>query len=438
MSTIDNADGDAETADFFVDPSLIADPYPFFDRLRSESAVLLLPPHGILTVTGHAEATAAYRDKAMSSCVSVAGPFSGISFESPGDDVTARIAENRHLIPMNEHMVTMDLPEHTRARGLLQRLLSPTRLRENEDFMERLADAQIDEFVARGRCEFLDDYAKPFAMLVIADLLGVPQEDHPEFRAEMGGQGVGRLDDEMSHNPLAWHDEKFYDYITDRRARPRDDALTKLASARYPDGTLAEVDEIVRLAALLFTAGSETTVKLLSTSLRIVADNPDIQRRLRQDRGFVPAFLEEALRLESPVKSHFRMAAKSTMLGTQHVPAGSILMILPGACNRDARQFEDPERFDLDRANVTEHLAFGRGVHTCPGAPLARAEARITLNRMLDRMSEIRISDQFHGPAGDRRFTYEPTFILRGLTALHLDFTESDQTPGASRAVDER
>lgn len=126
--------------------------------------------------------------------------------------------------------------------------------------------------------------------------------------------------------------------------------------------------------------------------------------------------------MESPVKSHFRMASRTTSIGDVEVPAGTTVMVLPGACNRDARKFPDPNVFHPDRANVREQIAFIRGVHSCPGAPLARAEARISLNRILDRMSDITIATEHHGPAEDRRYTYEPTFIMRGLSELHIEF----------------
>jgi cytochrome P450 len=127
--------------------------------------------------------------------------------------------------------------------------------------------------------------------------------------------------------------------------------------------------------------------------------------------------------MESPVKSHFRMARRTTTVGDATVPAGTTVMLLPGACNRDERKFPDPNVFKPDRPNVREQIAFIRGPHSCPGAPLARAEGRISLNRILDRMADITISDEHHGPADDRRYAYEPTFIMRGLSELHINFT---------------
>ncbi len=212
------------------------------------------------------------------------------------------------------------------------------------------------------------------------------------------------------------------DYITDRRRERRKDVLTELAAATYPDGSAPEVEEVVKLSTFLFAAGMETTTKLLSTAMRVIAERPDIQQSLSDNRALIPGFLEEALRMEVPVKSHFRLARTDTTIGGVDVAAGTIIMLLPGASNRDPRKFDNPHQFQHDRPNVREHVAFGRGAHSCPGAPLARAEGRISMNRVLDRIASIRISDSSHGPAGNRRYEYEPTFIMRGLTALHVEF----------------
>lgn len=426
MTELDHAkDGvDFEAVDYFFDPSLVPDPYPYFDYLRSKCPVRPATPHGVVAVTGHAEALAAYKDPAMSSCVAVAGPFPPLPFTPEGDDITAQIDAHRAEIPMAEHVVTMDSVDHAKTRGLLAKLITPKRLSENEEFMWRLADQQLDKFIDRGSSEFMEDYAKPFAMLVIADLLGVPIEDHAEFRRMLGNEIVGDVGgaDTVAHNPLQWLDDKFRDYVTDRRRESRADVLTELAAATYPDGSIPEVEEVVKLATFLFAAGMETTTKLLSTGMRVIAERPDIQRSLRDNRTQIPAFLEEALRMESPVKSHFRLAQTSTSIGGVDVPAGTIVMLLPGASNRDPEKFDDPHEFQHDRRNVREHVAFGRGAHSCPGAPLARSEARISFNRILDRMADIRIDEAVHGPVDERTYTYDPTFIMRGLSSLHVTF----------------
>ncbi|KZS59965.1 cytochrome P450 [Mycobacterium ostraviense] len=420
---------DYDSIDFFTDPSLVADPYPYFDYLRSKNPVLRLPHYGVVAVTGYDEATAVYKDTdSFSNCVALGGPFPPLPFVPDGDDINAQIDQNREKFPMYEHMVTMDPPQHTRARSLLSRLLTPSRLKQNEEFMWRLADRQLDEFLGNGNCEFITEYSKPFATLVIADLLGVPEDDHKEFRVMLGaerpGGRVGALDHEsVGTNPLQWLDEKFCNYIEDRRRQPREDVLTALATAKYPDGPTPEVIDVVRSATFLFAAGQETTAKLLSAALQVLADRPGIQQRLREDRSLIPAFIEESLRLESPVKSDSRLARRATTVAGVDIPAGTVVMVLPGAVNRDPRRFDNPHEFRLDRKNVREHMAFARGVHSCPGAPLARVEGRVSIERILDRMADIAADESVHGPADNRRYRYEPTYILRGLTELHLTFT---------------
>ncbi|MGO9929979.1 MAG: cytochrome P450 [Mycobacterium sp.] len=418
-----------DSIDFFTDPSLVPDPHPYFDYLRSQNPVLRLPHHGVVAVTGYDEATEVYKDTdTFSNVVALGGPFPPLPFQPEGDDISAQIDQHRSYFPMNEHMVTMDPPEHTRARSVLSKLLTPSRLKQNEEFMWRLADRQLDEFLVNGECEFISEYSKPFATLVIADLLGVPEEDHKEFRVVLGADRpearVGALDHEsVGINPLEWLDEKFSSYIEDRRRDPRNDVLTSLATAKYPDGSTPEVIDVVRSATFLFAAGQETTAKLLSAALQVLGDRPDIQQQLRDDRSLIPNFIEESLRMESPVKSDSRLARKATTVGGVDIAAGTVVMVLPGAANRDPRRFDNPHEFQLDRKNVREHMAFARGVHSCPGGPLARVEGRVSLERILDRMADIKINEVKHGPANDRQYTYEPTYILRGLRELHLTFT---------------
>ncbi len=168
---------DWETSDFFSDESLVEDPYPYFEQLRATCPVVPLGRHGVVAVTGYDEATEVYRDvDTFSSCNSVVGPFATFPVPLEGDDVGAIIDRYRDQLPMHEHMVTMDPPAHTQERALLMRLITPKRLKDNEEFMWRLADQQLDEFIGGGHCEFISAYAQPFAMLVVADLLGVPEE----------------------------------------------------------------------------------------------------------------------------------------------------------------------------------------------------------------------------------------------------------------------
>ncbi|WP_326545986.1 cytochrome P450 [Mycolicibacterium sp. ND9-15] len=419
---------DFDSVDYFTDPSLVPDPHPYYDHIRSKDPVCCPIDNGVLAVTGWEAANTVYKDSEnYSSCVAVMGPFTPMPFTPEGDDICEQLEKHRTEIPMFEHMVTMDPPQHTDARSILARLLTPKRLKENEDFMWRLADRHIDEFIADGKCEFLAAYAKPFSLLVVADLLGVPESDHDDFReafgAERPGTNIGGLDHEViATNPLEWADEKFAQYIEQRRENPRDDVLTSIATAKYPDGSTPEVVDVVRTATFLFAAGQETTAKLLGAAMRVLSDRPDIQQQLRADRSLIPVFIEECLRMDSPVKSVFRMARKTTTLGETPVPAGTTVMVSPGAANRDPSRFDDPHEFQLNRKNVREHIAFSRGIHSCPGAPLARVEGRVSIERLLDRLGDITVSEERHGPLDARRYVYEPTFILRGLTEINIEF----------------
>jgi cytochrome P450 len=416
--------------DYFSNAEIAQDPYAYYEYLRSQGPVFQEPHHGVVAVTGYAEVMAAFKDVDSFSAVNaIGGPFPPLPFEPEGDDITAQIEAHRHEFPIFEHMVVMDPPSHERARSLLSKLLTPRRLKENEDFMWRLVDTQLDEFIDNGHCEFLSEYARPFATLAITDLLGVPEEDRAEFRRALGaekpqGNRVGALDGEaVGLNPLEYLDDRFSGYIADRRREPRDDVLGGMAAATYPDGSTPEILEVARPATFLFAAGQETVTKLLSAAVQTLGDRPELQDQLRANRELIPAFMEEALRFQSPTKVDFRLARKTTTLGGVPIKAGTVLMLCLGAANRDPVKFEDPHVFRLDRKNVREHIAFGRGIHTCAGAPLARAEGVVTVHRLLDRLRGITISEARHGTPGQRRYAYEPTFLLRGLTELHIEFT---------------
>jgi cytochrome P450 len=312
------------------------------------------------------------------------------------------------------------------------RLITPRRLKENEASMWHLADAQLDEYLAAGEGDFIGGFAGPFTLRVITDLLGIPEADRDEFAEKLQNRprsdgGVGSTQGEMAHTPLEYLYERFAAYVEDRRREPRDDVITGLAIGTFPDGSTPEVADVARVATNLFAAGQETTVRLLSNALKVIAEQPEIQALLRAERDRVPNFIEEVLRMESPIKGDFRLSRVPATVGGVDIPAGTTLMVLNGAANRDPRHFEDPQTFDATRANARHHLAFGRGVHTCPGAPLARAEARVAIERILDRTADIRISDAVHGPADDRRYRYLPTYILRGLTHLGLEFTPAEE-----------
>ena len=430
-----------DTIDFFRARPLYQNPYPYYEYVRSHGPAWREPHHGIVMVTGYEEAVAVYHDhKRFSSCNTVAGPFTPFPVSLEGkDDISDVIEEYRDTLPFSDQLPSFDEPMHSAHRGLLMRLITPKRLKENEEFMWRLADQQIDEFHAAGKCEFIHDYASPFTLLVIADLLGVPEADHETFRKELQGDPSERhfgssKDGTVAHKPLEFLYDRFTKYIEDRRKEPRNDVMTAMATAPFPDGSLPPVEDVMRIAANLFAAGQETTARMMGTALRYISEEPELQQRLRDDRDVIPKFIEECVRIESPLQGQFRMAKVPVKVGDLDVRPGESVFILTGAANRDPRQFPEPNEFKLDRANGRQHVGFGFGIHLCAGAPLARAEGVVTMNRLLDRMADIRISEAEHGPPDARRYEYTPIYLMRGLEALHLEFAPiGDESSAAGR-----
>ncbi|TGD73406.1 cytochrome P450 [Mangrovimicrobium sediminis] len=416
-----------EEIDMFNDMSLIEDPYPYYEHLRAQGPAVYLPQHNVVAVTGYREGLPLFSNpEIFSAANAVTGPFPPLPFTPEGDDITEQLAAHREELSHSGLIMTEDPPQHAKTKSLLMGMITPIRLKENETFMWELADQLIDEFIERGSFEAIMDYGQPYATLVIADLLGVPEEDHKNFRmlrSNLPGQVGGEK--EAVRDPLEQIGLQFYGYIEERRQNPRDDVLGKMAQVKYRDGTTPSVIDVVKTATFMFGAGQHTTVLLLASALRILGEDPELQAQLRADRSLIPKFIEEVLRLQSPVKGDYRLVTKTTKIGDLEVKAGTTVMLLLAAMNRDPAVFEDPHSIRLDRTNAGEQVAFGRGVHACAGSPLARGEAKVSLERLFDRLADIRINEAAHGPAGQRRFEYEPTYTLRGLKELHLDFTRA-------------
>ena len=405
--------------DFFTDPGLLQDPTPWYAALRERGPVWREPHRGVVVLSGIQEILGIYADhEHFSAIVGTLGPLIKVPRPEPGESWAEVIERRRSEIPMGEMLTSIDPPRHTRERALAGKIFTPNRLRENEEFMGTLADALIDEFVGRGEVEFGAAYARPFTLLVVADLLGVPREDHKQFRGWLGGEKGNVGDPTGEHGGdrvFANLNPYFTRYIEARRAEPRDDVLGQLAAARFPDGELPTVENLVRIASILFAAGQETTARLITTGMRVLAEQPFLADELRSDPVGISNFIEECLRLEGPIKSTFRLALVDTRIGGVEVPAGTIVMGSLGAANRDPRVFDDPDRFDARRRNARRNIAFGHGEHFCPGASLARAEARISFERLLARLDEIQLIDP-------SQLSYAPTFIIRGLNKLPLRF----------------
>ena len=405
--------------DFFTDPEILQDPLPYYRALHERGPVVREPHKGVFMLSRIDEILEVYTDhQRFSAIVGPLGPLVDVPQPAEGEDWSEVIERRRHEVPMGDQITSLDPPKHTRHRALIGKLFTPNRLKENEEFMWALAEGLIGEFADDGEMEFSNAYARPFTLLVIADLLGVPREDHETFRGWLGGQKGTVGDPEGRH----FGDRVFENlhpyfarYIEERRSAPRDDVMSRLAGMRFPDGELPEVMDVVRLATILFAAGQETTARLLTAGMRFLGEQPTVAEQLRGDPGAIPNFVEECLRLEGPIKGSFRLALRDTQLAGVDIPAGSMVMAVIGAANRDPRVFENPDRFDATRPNARRNIAFGHGEHFCPGASLARAEVRISFERLLARLDDIRLVD----PGA---LSYAETFIIRGLNDLPLRF----------------
>ncbi len=379
----------------------------------------------MVAVTGFKECVEVLLNTEDFSSVNSPVPTQSLPFEPVGDDISEQIEAHRDQFARGDILVSADGARHANFRALTTVLFTPSRLKENEAYMAELSDKLVRDAVAKGGCELVREMAVPYVTMVIADLLGIPEEDRERFRQQIdaGPPLVGAIEDsrvKRQIEPWQFMRPYFARYIADRRANPRDDVLTEFATAKYPDGSLPDPEDVINNAQFLFGAGQDTSAKLLGNSMRYVAQDPDLQRNLRGNRELIPALLEEILRLEGSTKATFRLAKRKTRIGDMEIPAGKTIIVALAAANRDPARWENPSEFQLNRKRVKEHLAFGRGAHTCIGNPLARAEIRVILNKLFDLTSDIALSEKHHGPAGNRTFSYEPTYIIRGLENLHL------------------
>jgi cytochrome P450 family 150 subfamily A5 len=420
-------DTNVDEPDFFTSRSLIDDPYPYFDQLRDECPVRRETHHDVVMVTGYEEASAVLSNlDSFSSCNALTGPFPGFPVPLDGDHVAETIDAHRDQLPMSDELTTMDPPRHTAHRALIARYLTPKYINATEPFMRSLADRLVNGFIDQGQCELITEFSGPYSLLNICALLGVPETDHQMFVDEMLDPHrpilSGSTNSTMSDDPFAFLHERFQTYLEPRRGEPGDDVMTRLANTPFPDGTTPTAADTVRLASMLFIAGIGTTAGLIATALLVLAERPDLQDELRADATLIPTFIEETLRYDGEVKGTFRLARKTTTVADVDITAGSTVMLLVGAANRDPNQFDHPNEFRMDRPNPRQHLAFGHGAHVCVGAPLARAASRIAVETLLSRLDAISISDAAHGPAEARTFKYVPTYISRSLRSLHLEF----------------
>ncbi|MFF1718030.1 cytochrome P450 family protein [Streptomyces sviceus] len=382
------------------DPRFLQDPYPTLAAMRSRCPVQFMPTESggrpSYLVTGYAEARKALCDPRLSK--DTAAFFAGKE-------------SRRRLHPAVAHtMLATDPPRHTRLRKLVTKAFTAGAVAQLRPFIARVTEELLDRWPVGERFDFVAALAVPLPVIVICQLLGVPQEDRPDVQRwsrELFAAGRPDVIDAASHSMA--------DYMTGlvaaKRLHPGDSLLDRLISARDGAERLSE-EELVSLAVLLLVAGHETTTNFLGNAALALLQRPAEVDRLRGNPDDVPAVLDELLRFDSPVSTAtFRFATEAVALGGVDIPPGAPVLVALGAANRDPLRFPSPDLLDLDR-DAAGHLSFGHGIHRCVGAPLAKAEAEIALRAVLTRFPGIRLA------VPSDRLEWRRTRLVRGLAGL--------------------
>lgn len=410
------------------DAAALQCPHAAYAQMRDEAPVLFLERLGMWMVTRHDLVCQVLRDTATFSS-RFGGPAAPMTSGSGGsslDPVSEVIAEG---YPRVSTMLTEDPPEHTRFRSLVTKAFTPRAVAALEPFVRQIVTDLIDAWGERTDIEFVAEFAVPLPVKAIATMLGVPEHRYPDVKrwSDAFISGIGtlqtteqRVESERTVNEFQHF---FAAELERRRTEPTDDLLTHLLQATIDesgdesgvDPRPLDVPEILSILSQLMTAGNETTTKLLSEAMRLLGEQPHEWQALRADPGRADRVVEEALRLSSPTQGMFRRVRRDTELGGVTLPKGSMLIAVFAAANRDTDVFgADAESFVPDRANVRDHIAFGKGIHFCLGAALSRLEARVALEELARRVPAFSL-------AARNDFAYFPSILLRGLTTLHLE-----------------
>lgn len=392
-----------------LDPEVLADPYPLYRRLRTESPVHWDPYLHSWIITR-------YRD--------VVTVFRGFSadrtpppeyFEALGVPEVGPVAK-----VMIKQMLFLDAPAHTRLRKLAGAAFQPVHVAKLRQHIQDIADRLIDDIAARGpgRVNLMADFAEPLPAMVTTELLGVPVEDHVKLK-DWSVTFAGMLGN-FQHNPdllggvleaVENLTAYFHDAIREQRRHPRDGLVSAFLHSEV-DGDRLTDEEVAANCIVTMVGGLETTTNLIGNGMLTLLRNPTALERLRNDPELLPGAVEELLRYESPSQHTARIARNDLVLGGQEIRKGQAVIAVMAAGNRDPERFPDPDRLDLERPD-NRHLAFGWASHFCFGAPLARLEAEISFRSILDRLPGLRLT-------GDP-LVWRENLGLRGLRALPLD-----------------
>jgi cytochrome P450 len=374
--TLDPSDAAAPTImQQALDPSNRANPYPFYKALRERA--VWKEPDDLYVVTRYEHVSGLIRDPRMSAVPSPTRPGTGLSFlnmDPPGHDRLRRMT-NRHFGPPND-------PGRVEA-------MTPT--------LEVMVKELIDQFSNRSEIDITRGISYPLPVNVITELLGVPREDEPKFHA--WAEAIVQATDQDTRRPgqrTKGAEDAFqqlgaymFSLIMARKGAPRDDMLSRIVNDDGPEGVMAP-QEMISVAILLFLAGHETTVNLISNGMLTMLRHPHLLERLKNEPEIAPSFVEEVLRYEPPVHVTFRTALCDVKVDDFVIPEGASVQLVLAAANRDPRRFSDPDTFDPVRQN-NQHLGFGTGIHACFGAPLARLEGQIALRELARRLINPRL-----------------------------------------------
>ena len=389
-----------------------ADPFPFYARLRADAPVYrtkLPDKRNAWLVTRYDDVAALLKDERfVKDRRSVMNPEQlGKQPWMPG-----------FLRPLERNMLDLDDPDHYRLRTLIHQAFTPRIIEGLRERVQTIADDLLNAAIPIGRMDVVKDYALPLPLTVITELLGVPGHDHAKFhRWSKTIVQIGSAGSMIRAVPSLFVFMRYLrKLIETKRANPEDDLLTALIQAEEDGDKLSE-DELLAMVMLLLIAGHETTVNLIASGALALLEHPEQLERLRCDPAIIKPATEELLRYASPVETATeRYALEDVTLHGVTVPKGELVLAVLASANRDEAQFAHPEELDLTRT-PNRHLASGQGVHFCLGAPLARLEGQIAIPTLLRRLPEL------HLRVASETLRWRPTFVVRGLESLPVDFT---------------